>query len=281
MRIGSWIVLLVLAAASLGSGCKSSTQPQEILPFPIQLRATTPGDSVTVVDLPLAFSATFNQEVAVEDVIPRMIPMAREMGSPSVHGRTFDLSGVMPASTSLAHWMILDGPRFLHPYVVHFFTGNTRGNFYFPDPEVQPCLVTGDVGQVGMIIGQIFSNRSSAPSLQYTLVFAYRRDLLGPDPGLEEVLAATPQAVSLAETPALQPAVILYAVENLVIDVEYTLLAIVDTSGDGLYRIEDDWWGYAHDVATGALSFASAHIDQCTPILNVEMRPPTESSLGP
>ena len=281
MRSALFLITLIAAAAFAGGGCRSSSEPEEILPFPIQLRATTPGDSVTVVSVPLTFTAIFNQDVSLGDIITRLIPAASDPGTATVQGRTFVLSQLAPSSSRLAHWMLLDGPHFLRPYLVRFFTGDARGDFIFPDPDVDPCLVSGDVGQVGQIIGNLFTSRAIAPLLQNSLVFAFEKESLGSDPKLENLLTATPVAVGLATLPGVPEEATGFKIENLIIDVDYTLMAIIDSNGDGRYEIDDDWWGYAHNFTTGRLIFKSAHVDQCTPSLNVEMLPPLESGLAP
>lgn len=274
------LVLLITAVALLG-GCRSSSEPEELRPFPIQMRSSVPADSVTVDGSSLIFSAKFNQQVSTEDVRLTVIPTPLSMGEPVAHARTFDQIGLEPWPFSLSHQILMDGPRFLRPYLVRVFTGDAGGDFWFPD-ERNPCLIEGDLGQVGELYGKILSP-PGGPHPGNSVVFAYRRDGLGeyPDPELIfEIASPVAMVMPWAETATSDEAEFL--MNHLIIYESYTVIVVLDTSGNGFYDPKEDWWGYPRDPVNYRLTAADAHLAMCAGVLDpVRLRRPIGSNPAP
>jgi hypothetical protein len=267
----------ILTAVTLLGGCRSSSEPIPLQPVPFQLRSSVPADSVTILSSQTDFSAFFDQEIPASEVRVRIIPEPISLGSVSTHGRTFDQLEIELSARGLAHWLLLDGPRFLRPYRVRVFTGYAGGSYDFPDPDNQPCLVVGELGQIGQIEGDV-SKSPGGPDPQYTVIFAFHVDDLPADPDPTEIFfLAPPVAIALAELDAQNPGDWGFRMESLLIYEVYALIAVLDTSGDGVYDPREDWWGYPQDPESRSLSYAEAHIDACTPRIGlIELRPPIE-----
>lgn len=234
---------------------------------------------------PFDFSASFNRDVTDADVQMMFVPQPISMGTVATHGRTYDRLDVefrsSESQNQFAHWILLDGPNFLRPYLIRLFTGDASGDYDFPNPDI-PCLVVGDLGQIGQMDGEI-GTPPGGPDPENTLVYAYLADGLGSDPDPSLIFfVAQPVAVTMATHAANKPGDWAYRVNQLQIYERYTVIAVLDTSGDGIYDPTEDWWGYPQDPASRRLTYAEAHIDACTPKLDrVELRRPIGSSPAP
>lgn len=274
-------LIYILAAVTLLGGCRSSSEPEALKPIPIQLRSSFPADSVTVAPGVFDLSVDFNQEIGIDDVRMLLVPASPSMGTPQTHGRSYDRLDIEPSVNSLAHRVLLDGPRFFRPYLIRIYNGDANGSWLIPE-EREPCWLVGDLGQIGRIDGEI-SSPPGGPDPTHCVIFAYERDGLGaaPDPKLIFEIAQ-PISIALAEKGSPGPGVVSYQVDNLVIYERYTVIVVLDTSGEGNYDPREDWWGYPQDPYSYRLTDAEAHFYVCTPRLDqVRLRRPIGSSPAP
>jgi hypothetical protein len=271
----------ILTAVTLLGGCRSSSDPAPLKPIPIQLRSSFPADSVTVAPGVFDLSVAFNQEIQDDDVRVLMVPAARSPGTLQIHGRSYDRLGIVPSSYGLAQRVLLDGPRFLRPYLIRIYTGDASGDWWIPS-DLEPGRILGDLGQIGQMDGEI-SSPPGGPDPTHCVIFAYERDGLGefPDPELVFEIAQ-PVSIALAEQGSPSPGVVWYRVNNLVTYERYTVIVVLDTSGEGNYDPREDWWGYPQDPHTFRLTEAEAHFYVCTPRLDqVRLRRPIGSNPAP
>lgn len=275
------ISFLLMTAVVLLGGCRSSSEPEELRPFPIQIRSSVPADMVIVDGGSLTFSASFNQTVSTDDVCLTVVPPPLSMGEPVTYGKTFNQVGLELWPYRLSHQILVDGPRFLEPYLLRFFTGDASGELWFPD-EGNPCLIEGDLGERGELYGEVY-RPPGGPDPVDAAVFAFRRDGLGDFPDPELIFeTASPVAMTMTWESYDTDSGTGFLMEHLIIYESYTVIVVLDTSGNGLYDPKEDWWGYPRDPVSHRLTAAVAHLAMCAGVLDpVHVHPPIGSDPAP
>lgn len=238
------MVRLLLLIALIAAGCGFDESGVAIETPPLRLRppGTVPADSTELLydtdglSLVVMFNREFGPgEVSYLQIIPHPAVMGATL-NPSDVGRQLRLESVVLDTVYPAYRLVLDGPSMPQPEILSYYSG--------------PQSVTD-----GGIQGHVFIARGGTKpgdALVYALV----------PPGLEDDFPLTGAEETLLGRP------ILGVTKTLLVQTEeggwyrlgglqnyrrYLVLAILDTTGDGTYNLEEDWWGYWRDEVDAPL----------------------------
>jgi hypothetical protein len=236
--------VLLLVAVSFGSGCGFDDKETlvETPPLRVTPQGTVPADSTEYLfDADgLDLVATFNREVATDDVPHlQLVPRPAAVGAilnPAPNPRQIVLESVVLDPIYTTYRLVLDGPAMPGPDIVTYysaqrtaFEGSMQGNVRISRGNTEPEDV-----------------------LVYALV----------PPGLEEDFPLTGSEETILGRPVLgvtRSVLVLgeeggwYRLAGLDSGRRYLVLAILDTTGDGIYDLAEDWWGYWRDEVDAAL----------------------------
>jgi len=267
------LALLLLSASS----CDNSLQGEGDPPLPTGLKIvgglpafpTVENPDYVVFDLPWPASLRLdlNQTAQPSDLLFSFAPAPLKGWSPraSQTAPLFWIDGFAPDSSTVLQTIVIDGPRFLHPWLWEFWA---------KEP----------VGPYGIITADVVQNHSTGPSPAYALMLFYERDVAtnANTPGELFRLPAQRSALAVTDitdigslpsdgTPRFER-----VADALVQGKEYTMAVILDTSGDGVYDPQSDWWGTAHTNQSGQWIpwYVSAQPPLLSHLLEAELLPP-------
>ncbi len=236
-------VLPAIAVALLlnASSCDNSLQGEGGPPLPTNLKIVgalpafptleEPDYVVFDVDYPVSLRLDLNQTAQPVDLVFSFCPSPADGWSKraSTTSPVFWIDGFAPDSSTVLQTILIDGPRFLHPWLWEFW--------------VRPPTLPS-----GMIDANVFQKNPNGPSPEYALMLFYEESTV------QDVTSA-PELFSRPATRAAFPDVNLSdtsgphfqrVVDGLIPHARYTMAVIVDTDGDGVYDPRSDWWGTAH-----------------------------------
>ncbi len=235
-RVG-FLALLVLAGVG---GCLFEESDVPTRTPPLLLRQSVPADSTEFtgpISEPLTVVLTFNRVTSVEEVPTLfLVPAPLSEGPFEAFGSGRSLRWVdLVRQPARAYQLLLDGPQMPAPRLLVFYPGEKAG--------------------AGAMSGTVRGQGVPGDVLQ-TVVFALR--VTGASFDRADSLAGLPiEDLSLAG-PAPQGGTTRYRFTQLWIGAPYLVVGILDTSGDGVYSIEDDWWGYPWDSRSAQPRFVDA-----------------------
>lgn len=220
------LALTVLAAFLTAASCRTD-EKDELKAAPTQVTFTVPADSALLpLDAVRNISIDFQRSVSsTAEIELRLYPPPSSSGEIrlTAGGRNVTWFDVAPEPNSRRQHLMIDGPNFLQPYIIRWFTG-TPHNAEFQGDVIAPT-----------VLGTV---------TQDAVVFAID-EFGGFDPLVPESFETSDiRAVSPPYRVGSPDLVADYRFGNLPPGSAYLVVAIYDSSGDGIYDPRDDWWGY-------------------------------------
>jgi len=232
--------LLLLCALVVVACSEEGPDPSGTF-LPIQLNSSTPPDSTVEAFDPLndfAMTAVMNRNLdAIALRQNWIVPLPTRPGDFVASGRRqLQWTGIGFDPDVPVYTWFLDGPEFVEPIVLRFWTGSPGAN-------------TGVIrGGVRIVDGL----RSARHAMLFLLSLSSRGEALS-----EEALSFLGLPVErvkrlgglqeIDENTTPDELISRFEFGELVPDRTYILLAIEDTDGDGYYVPQVDWWGYPHE----------------------------------
>lgn len=268
----AWLVAILATVPLCGSSCRRTTEAER-LPAGLKIQSALPAfpdDDVFPpnyvlydVEYPTNLSFQFNEPVSVDEVVVQFFPEPAAPGE-KYASRTsgiFRLDGYQPAGQTVIQRILLDGPRFVRPWLQEFLVRQVPAE------------------DMGFIEGQVFHNFSDGPELVNTLMLFYAASEVGEIATRPEIFDHPAASAVLASTDfswdtELRAGRVVDQLEN---GAYFTMAAILDTSGDGVYDPRTDWWGVAR--IPGAIEWQAYFVPATRDgidlqLLEAEMLPP-------
>jgi hypothetical protein len=267
---GGLLALLLL----LTSGCRYEGE-EYLEPSGLKVQGGFPGFPDTDVfppnyvlydvEWPISLRFDLNVVAAAEEVTVQHFPPAGGDWSKraSTTSPIFWVDGYQPAPGTWMQRILIDGPRFVRPWLQEFRVWDR--------PETE----------TGLIDAQVFHRRELGPEPLYTLMIFYDAATAAGVGSPQELFSLPPSSAALAnydlsegnEKRAMR------VVDQLERGTYYTMAAILDTSGDGVYDPDVDWWGYVRTYGTPGFNplFVPATrggLEEPLQRLEVELLPP-------
>jgi hypothetical protein len=230
------LLIVVLSAFSQGCGIDTADISTQTPPLIVRVEGTAPHDSTENLfdsrGLPLIVN--FNRQFAPGEVSHlELVPRPLSMGTiqnPGSDARQIVLGDVILDPAYSAYRLVLDGPAMPAPIVLSYYSSEHSAI-------------------EGAMHGHVMISRGRTKPenvLVYALVPAGREDEFALT-GAEEIILGRP-VLGVTST------ILINGVEGgwfRLAGLEkwrsYMVIAILDTSGDGVYELDTDWWGYYRD----------------------------------
>jgi hypothetical protein len=249
------MLALVVAVAALGS-CRSDPVSTEIEPPPLFLRSSVPADSAQGVwlDEPFDVRLAFNRVVEPGELQLEVLPVLLDSEPPRLEGRFVEWAGWRLDPAVNAYRLLLDGPALPIPRLLIFHPGEPSQSYgrIYGDLRMPEPLETDDAAVLWAL-----------------------DPLREPIPGEPELLGLPVRSFDLAQL-AAGAREVGFAVRHLAVGESYIVVAILDSSGNGIHDPAEDWWGYPHAPGSNVALSARADI----PLLGapgeivIELMPP-------
>lgn len=242
--------LLAAVLASTLTGCLHDEAGQAVDAPPLQLRGTTPADSVQYVHEAdgLDIVARFNRDLGPEDVTEMWFtppPLASKGPFFDVGGEIYWRDVVLdPAARKVT--LFLYGPAFLRPETVVFFPGDD--GWIDPDDPVVPDPGGTDQDPTGDYLAGLPTIARPRSSAEGAVLF-----VLDVDPGPLPLPAGQPTMLGLPIADVVRLDAPLadgrhpFAIGHLARAHRYVTIAVLDADGDGRHVPGADWTGYRFD----------------------------------
>jgi len=231
-----WMLLSTLGALCMAAGCQGD-EPFGVVEPPLVVRDTYPDDASFVGtgddSFALDLDVVFRRATEPTDVRFALYPAPLRAGdiTRSSTGRTWTWRDVWLTGTAGCYYWIIDGLEMRRPVVVRLVTGNPR---------------ISAAGFAGVLTS---SNPVTMP-VDGALIFAL--DALSEFNPLQPETFADVVPLAVAEVDSLgDPGERDYHTRYLELFRSYTVVAILDTSGDACYDPAVDAWGYHVDSGGG------------------------------
>lgn len=252
----AWLVVVSLSLIVAAIGCRDDSTGPGIVEPPSFVRSTVPADSAEGIsgttDISVTFRRTVLESGVVLDLFPAPISQGTQVLSPT--GRNITWLDVELDPDVLAYRLLVDGASVPTPEQILLF----------------PTTLPGVAGRMGGCL----SLSEEGPDLSETVVFAV--------PPADEDLSvhALPDffrrqhASSIALVgPGPEECASFYFFTYMKVE-PVAVIAVIDSSGDGEYDLDDDWWGYL-----GSESAASSILPSDSPFgvplnLHITLHPP-------
>ncbi len=266
-------ILAVLGTLLLSvSSCRTESEPVR-LPAGLKIQSARPdfpvmGESGPIyvlydVEYPTTLSYELNESATVDEVTVQFFPPPaqdwREWSSTT--SGIFRIDDFDPRPDTGMQRILIDGPRFVKPWLHEFMVRDV------PDEAF------------GFIEAHAFHRFDGGPSVFNTLLLLYDQSVVGTVGSRRDIFDYPASTAVLADFDISeggeQRAV--RVVDKLMNGAFYTMAAILDTSGDGIYDPEVDWWGVARlpDVPNWKPLYVRATQDGLDLMrIDVEMLPP-------
>jgi len=260
-------VLLPLLSAS---SCTHPTSEDAIVPAGLKIQnalpafptADKPNDYVLYdVNYPTSLRLDLNQMASPDELTLGFWPPVEDGWTRRVSTTSaiFWIDGFAPQPDTELQRILIDGPRFAHPWLWEFLT------------KAQSAVS----GSILAIAGQ---RTVGGPSPEYTLLLFYDYETAGYVNSPAQLFALPAHTVDLAITKNrdAERESYLEVVDGLTAGKYYAMGIILDTSGDGIYDPQVDWWGIATDGATSLVpTFVPALTDPIAmKVLDADLRAP-------
>jgi len=260
-------VLLPLLSAS---SCTNPTYEDAIVPTGLKIQnavpafptADKPNDYVLYdVNFPTSLRLDLNQTASPGDLSFGFWPKVEDGWTRRVSSTSaiYWIDGFTPQASTELQRILIDGPRFAHPWLWEFLT----------KAQSAPS------GFIMAIAGQ---RTVGGPSPKYTLLLFYDFDTARFANSPAQLFALQASTVDLAtlEDPSTERVRYAQIVDGLAAGKYYAMGIILDTSGDGIYDPQVDWWGMATESSISLVpAFVPAISDPIkVQVLDAELRPP-------
>ncbi len=264
-----WTVLALLLSAS---SCDNSLEGEGEPPLPTQLRVVDSYPATPTLedpdyvpfdpDWPVSLRLGLNQIAQPSDLVfsffPAPLPGWTTRASQA--SPLYWIDNFQPDSNTVLQTIVVDGPRFDHPWLWEFWVVKEPGVGYT------------------YIDANVIQRHQMGPSPQYAVFLFYP----------QEVASGVQSPAELFECPAVRAALPVLdlsgpseahfqrLVDGLHEDTYYTMAVILDTDGDGVYDPHLDWWGTAHVNPSGKWlpCYAQPQPAPDSPSLEAELLPP-------
>lgn len=260
-------VLLPLLSAS---SCTHTTSEDAIVPTGLKIQnalpafptADKPNDYVLYdVDWPASLRLDLNQMASADELTLGFWPPPQDGWTRRVSSTSaiFWIDGFTPRPDTELQRILIDGPRFTHPWLWEFLAK----------------VPSAPSGSIMAIAGQ---RTLGGPSPKYSLLLFYDFETARFANSPAQLFALQASTVDLAtiEDPSTEQVRYAQMVDGLTAGKYYAMGIILDTSGDGIYDPQVDWWGMAKEESTSLVpTFVPAITDPIqVQVLTAELRPP-------
>lgn len=234
-------ILAVLGTLLLsGSSCRTESEPVR-LPAGLKIQSARPdfpvmGDFGPIyvlydVEYPATLSYELNEPAVIDEITVQFFPAPSQNWQEwsSTTSGIFRIDDFDPRPDTGMQRILIDGPRFVRPWL-HEFLVRTR-----------------DWRELGFIDGQVFHRFANGPEVVNAVMYFYDAATASGVASASELFDLPPQSAVLADWDLSEDGEMRARriVDHLVYGELYTMAAILDTSGDGVYDPEVDWWGTA------------------------------------
>lgn len=214
-------------------------------------------------------SIPFNRASDAVDALRfRLIPAPESAGdiTPSPSGRILTWNNVLPAASTRVQRLLIDGPTMEAPFLRTWYVGG-------PTP-------------LGLFRGSVFVDENTGIDPTDTLIFAvcaFCEDTppfnpLEPDSFNDQEPLGVALVSTIGKKEDLEATYVMSRLDNRG---QFLVVAILDTSGDGLYDPTQDWWGFYGDrLSNDPIAVtARAGFDSIATKVDIDLGPPRATKI--
>lgn len=271
-----YVLAILLGVLMLsGNSCREEPRPVQRVPARLQIKGALPDFPahdvyppnyvLYDVDFPTSLRFDLNEPAHVDEITVSFFPAAEPGWSKraSTTSGIFWLDAYQPDQNTWMQRILIDGPRFARPWLQEFLVKER------PEDEL------------GLVESQVFHRFSEGPALLYTLMLFYDDTTAGGVLSPVELFDLQAQSAVLANFELHEPGEqrAMRMVDHLERGTFYTMAAILDTNGDGIYDPELDWWGAARVIGSASweprfVPAGRGGLEEPLFLLEAEMLPP-------